>query len=69
MNVAEYWSDPPPFPSPRLVRWIVKIENGWRPNARIRGMGYHEASEFFGVYIWEYFNVLLPLLYPKYFGR
>ncbi len=25
-------------------------------------MGYDQAAEFFGVYIWEYVNVISPLL-------
>lgn len=57
-----YWLSPPPEPSPRLALWLVKINHGWRPNKRIRGLGYHEASNFYGVYIWEYLNVIRPLL-------
>lgn len=62
-DVYKYWEDPPPEPSPRVLHWQKKIRDGWRPNARVRQMGYDEASTFFGVYVWEYFNVIQPLLY------
>jgi hypothetical protein len=60
-DVTEYWTSPPPEPSARLPYWQARIEAGWTPNKRINKMGYHEAAEFFGVYIWEYLNVLRPL--------
>ena len=53
---------PPPAPSEACNIWLAKIANGWRPNKRIRQMGYELASEFFGVYIWEYCNVISPAL-------
>lgn len=62
MDVTAYWNEPPPAPSAGLVKWLARIEAGWRPNRRIRAMGYHERAEFFGVYIWEYLNVLYPML-------
>ena len=61
-NVMDYWLEAPPEPSGRLLQWLERIRNGWRPNRRISGMGYYEASEFYGVYIWEYLNVLRPAL-------
>ena len=60
--VYEYWSEPPPEPSPKLAKWIEKICSGWKPNRRISVMSYEEASEFYDVYIWEYFNVIQPLI-------
>lgn len=63
VNRYDYWTERPPMPSPNLLKWQKKIEDGWVPNARISSMGYDESAEFFGVYIWEYINVLLPLLY------
>ena len=65
VNRYDYWTDPPPGPSPRLAYWVEKIEAGWRPNRRISGMGYDCRAEFFGVYLWEYINVLYPLLVRK----
>lgn len=62
IDVTTYWQNPPPEPSPRLAEWQAKIRGGWRPNRRINAMGYHEAAEFYGVYIWEYLNVISPLL-------
>lgn len=35
---------------------------GWRPNRRIRQMCYDCSAEFYGVWLWEYLNVLAPLL-------
>lgn len=42
--------------------WVERIRNGWRGNKRIRIKGYYEASEYFGVYIWEYLEIIYPLL-------
>jgi hypothetical protein len=62
----EYWSEPPPEPSPRLQRWAERIQaEGWRPNARIQRMGRDACSEFYDVYQWEYFYCILPLVKPE----
>lgn len=61
-SVTAYWTEPPPETSQRCLLWQKRIRAGWRPNRRIRGLGYHEKAEFFGVYIWEYLNVLSPML-------
>jgi hypothetical protein len=55
-----YWAQPPSVPSPRCEYWLQRIEQGWRPNRRIRGMGYDEAAEWYGVYIWEYLHKIAP---------
>ena len=60
-DVQEYWTKPPPSPSPRCTWWVSRIKAGWRPNRRISSMGYHSSAEFYGVYIWEYINVIYPL--------
>jgi hypothetical protein len=57
-----YWLDPPPEPSPRLQWWLTRVNAGWRPNRRIRMMGYDESAGWFGVYLWEWTNVLCPRL-------
>ena len=62
MKVDEYWTSPPPEPSPRLAHWLAKFDDGWRPNRRISGLGYWGAAEFYGVYLWEYLNVIFPKL-------
>lgn len=61
-DVTEYWTSPPPEQSARAKYWLERLNAGWRPNRRIRQFGYHEAAKFFGVYIWEYINVLSPLI-------
>lgn len=61
-DIETFWTEPPPERSLRLVWWLGEIERGWRPNRRIRLMGYHCSAEYFGVYIWEYLHVLSPLL-------
>lgn len=48
-NVERFWSNPPPVQSPRCTHWIKRFANGWRPNRRISGMGYHESAEYYGV--------------------
>ena len=58
----EYWGKPPPEPSARLLWWLDQIEAGWRPNRFYRRLGYDEGAERFGVYIWEYLNVIRPVL-------
>ncbi len=63
INVQAYWTQPPPEPSPGCLKWVAKIRAGWRPNRRVRAMGYYEEAEFYGVYIWELMNVIDPLIY------
>jgi len=64
-DYTEYWNNPPPSLSPRCQHWVNRIRNGWVPNRRVKQMGYDEASQFFGVYIWEYINILFPLFRVK----
>lgn len=61
-DVTDYWQEKPPKQSPECTAWIAKIMDGWKPNRRIRQMGYHEKAAFFGVYIWELVNVILPAI-------
>jgi hypothetical protein len=61
-EVERYWLEPPPESSPRLSHWLAKVAAGWQPNRRISGMGYYEAAEWYGVYIWEWLNVLRPAI-------
>ena len=63
IDIQRYWTEPPPEPSPGLLKWSEKIRNGWTPNRRISAMDYYSSAEFFQVYIWEYVNVLSPMLY------
>jgi hypothetical protein len=57
-----YWSEPPHMRSDRCEYWLRQFERGWRPNGRILGMGYDSDAQWFGVYLWEYLNVLSPRL-------
>jgi hypothetical protein len=57
----EYWLKPPPDPSPRCTWWLGEFAKGWQPNRRVRGEGYTGAADFYGVYVWEYLNVIAPL--------
>ena len=57
-DVEAYWTDPPPDLSQRCRYWHARMSGGFVPNRRIRAMGYYEASRWYGVYIWEYLNVL-----------
>jgi hypothetical protein len=59
----KYWQEPPPEPSPQLLKWVKKIQDGWTPNRRWRQYGYDSSAQMFGVYIWEYLRVIAPLLY------
>ena len=64
-DVTACWTHRPSAPSPRLLYWLARIDAGWRPNKRVRREGYHGAAERFGVYIWEYLNVIAPTLYAN----
>lgn len=57
-NVEKYWNKPPPEFSDRCIWWIREFQNGWRPNRRIRIEGYYSSAQYYGVYIWEYINIL-----------
>jgi hypothetical protein len=61
-DVERYWTSGPDEHSARCQWWMKRIEDGWRPNRRINTLGYHEMAEYFGVYIWEYLNVIYPVL-------
>lgn len=56
-----YWNDPPPEMSERCAWYVNETTEGrFAPNRCLRTMGYDEGAEYLGVYIWEYWNVLLP---------
>lgn len=57
-DIYRYWADPPPDLSPRCRYWHARLRNGFAPNRRVRAMGYDEASRWYGVYVWEYLNIL-----------
>lgn len=61
-DVYAFWMKPPPEPSARSLWWALRIKNGWKPNKRVRAMGYADAAKFFGVYVWEYQHELQPLI-------
>lgn len=61
-DVYAVWLEAPKEHSARCLYWEDRIRRGWRPNKRIRGMGYSTSSEFYGIYVWEYLNVICPLL-------
>ena len=54
--------DKPPEQSARCTWWLARFDAGWRPNRRISGLGYYGAAIFYGVWIWEYLNVIAPRL-------
>lgn len=57
-----YWTDRPPLLSDRCVYWLEQIERGWLPSRRVRREGYDSSAEWYGVWIWEYLNVIAPAL-------
>lgn len=53
----------PPEISERCRWWVDRIQNrGWIGNKRTMAMGYEDATEYFGVYVWEWVHVIQPLL-------
>lgn len=64
-DVERFWDSPPPEPSKRLQFWMDRVADGWRGNKRIRVLDYYDSAEYFGVYIWEWINVLAPQLQAR----
>lgn len=49
-------------PGPRCRYHIARIQAGWRPGRRVAALGYYESAEWYGVKIWEYLDLIAPLL-------
>jgi hypothetical protein len=64
-----YWTEAPPSLSPRCTYWARQIQRGWRPNRRIRAECYDCSAQWYGIYIWEYINVIQPLIDTYEFDR
>lgn len=64
-EVEDYWGSPPPGLSARCWYWMRQIERGWLPNRRISGEGYHSSAIWYGVWIWEWLNIIYPLIGAK----
>lgn len=65
LNIEQYWLYSPPELSDNCKIWIDKINKGFIPNRRISRLGYYCSAEFYNVYIWEYLNIISPLLNSK----
>jgi hypothetical protein len=62
-DIQLYWTGPPPTLSPRVQYWLKRLSDGtWKPNRRFRIEGYYGRAQYLGVYLWEYWNVVLPAL-------
>ena len=61
-DIYEFYDRQPPEQSERCKAWVARIKAGWKWNGRISRLGYYSAAEYFGVHVWEYINVLQPLL-------
>jgi hypothetical protein len=59
-DVTEHWVNEPDVVSERCLWWVDRIRKGFTRNRRLSQFGYYEASEFYGVHIWEYLNILQP---------
>lgn len=58
----EFWADAPPQMSDRCAYWLRQVERGWLPNRRIRGECYDCSAEWYGVWIWEWLDLLWPAI-------
>lgn len=67
-SIYEYQDKQPPKLSFGCRRTIAKFKNGWKPNRRIRRMGFEEKCELFRIYLWEYHHVVFPLLQQQRLG-
>lgn len=62
-SIETYWQESPPEMSARCRWWIQRISlRGWRRNARVATLGYYGSAQYFGVYVWEWIEILSPLL-------
>ena len=60
-DFARFWADPPPEQSERLTYWLRRLDEGsWKPNKYLAMLGYWPSSDWLGIYIWEYINILWP---------
>lgn len=59
---ADFWANAHRTRSERCIAWEARIRAGWRPNRRLSQMGWEEKAKWYGVYNWEYIEVLAPLL-------
>jgi len=53
-----YWGDQPPERSARCVWWLEQIDRGWRPNRALRMEACESSAHWYGIYLWEYINVI-----------
>lgn len=62
-DIQQCWTTPPPELSPRVEYWLRRVaDDDWRPNKYLLREDYYGASTWLGVYIWEWINLLRPLL-------
>lgn len=61
-DIYKYWADPPPELSDRCKWWIRQMVNGWRPNRHMRGECSDCSAEWYGIYLWEFINVICVVL-------
>jgi hypothetical protein len=67
-----YSSEPPPeMWSPRLQYWVLRRslfsptmfgKDRWRPNRHIRRLNDVDSARRYGIYVWEWVNMLGPIL-------
>jgi uncharacterized protein (TIGR02996 family) len=68
-DVTRYWTEPPPDLSPRCTAVRLRLAAGWRLPPHLAREGYHGRAEAYGVYIWELFNVIEPLVTALEYAR
>lgn len=62
-DIERYWTTPPPVLSPRVEYWLRRLADGtWKPNKRFLRECYDCRTEWLGVYLWEYVNIIGPAL-------
>lgn len=52
----------PVEPSEQLMAWLGPVRNGFKPKGALAGASAEQLAGFFKVSLWEYRNVLEPLI-------
>lgn len=62
-DAGAYVLTPPPVLSPRVEYWLRRFsDQTWKPNRRLRRADHETPGRHLGVYLWEYWNLIVPAM-------